>query len=144
MSTTLLSIVRGDLRRHEGVRSRPYRDTEGYLTIGVGHNLDAEGICAEAIDAQLAYDIQKKAIEPLDRELPWWKEQPESVQRALINLCFNLGISGLLKFTQTLPLIEKGHYRKAAAQLLTNKRYVSQVRGRALEVASWIEAAQVS
>ena len=143
MSTTLLSIVESDLRRHEGVRSKPYKDTEGFLTIGVGHNLEAEGLCPAAIEAQLTYDIQTKALDPLHRCLPWWKDQPVQVRRALINLCFNLGINGLLKFVHTLPLIEKGHYREAAA-LLLQSRYAKQVGQRAREVASWIASAEAS
>jgi lysozyme len=140
-STTLLSLVEADLRRHEGVRSKPYKDTEGILSIGVGHNLEAEGLCPAAIQAQLSYDIETKALNPLERFLPWWKDQPIQVQRALINLCFNLGIGSLTKFQQTLSSIKKGDYRKAAAQLLQSK-YAQQVKGRAIEVASWISSAQ--
>ena len=134
-STQLLSIVEKDLRRDEGVRSKPYRDTEGFLTIGVGHNLDAEGLCPDAIQAQLAYDIRTKGLEPLDRYLPWWKDHPIAVQRVLINLMFNMGPKTLLGFHNTLAFIKKGDYSRAASHLLQSK-YADQVGARAERLAS--------
>ena len=32
------------LMKHEGVRNKPYEDTVGVLTIGVGRNLDDVGL----------------------------------------------------------------------------------------------------
>lgn len=31
------------LKKHEGVREKPYKDSEGIWTWGVGHNLQANG-----------------------------------------------------------------------------------------------------
>src|SRR3954464_9663542 len=98
ISTSTLSNVKSDLMRDEGYRDRPYKDSRGFLTIGVGHNLDADGLCPSAILAQLDWDIDTKALEPLTKYLPWWTDQPEEVQRVLINMCFNLGIHSLLGF----------------------------------------------
>jgi lysozyme len=139
--TTLSAQIESDLIRDEGLRSRPYRDTEGFLTIGVGHNLDAEGLCRAAIMVQLAYDIRTKATDPLDRALPWWTSQPTPVRRFLANLAFNLGINGLLKWTATLALIEKGDYREAAAQFRSNRRYFTQVGPRAERLAALLDEA---
>src|SRR4029077_17302064 len=49
----LLALV----RRHEGLRLLPYRDTRGILTIGYGHNL-AEPIAAEVAELQLKHDVE--------------------------------------------------------------------------------------
>lgn len=137
MNTLLLEK---DLDRDEGRRSRAYRDSKGFLTIGVGHNLDAEGLCDAAIDAQLQYDIQTKAIAPLDRHLPWYKEHPEGVQRVLANLAFNMGIKKLLMFKTTLELIRAGLYDKAADRLLTLP-YAKQVGQRANRLARLLKNA---
>ena len=141
-STQLLSIVEKDLRRDEGVRSKPYRDTEGFLTIGVGHNLDVEGLCPEAIDAQLRYDIRTKAIEPLERYLPWYRECPDPVKRVLINLMFNMGPKTLLGFHNTLAFIKKGDYSRAASHLLQSK-YARQVGDRAERLAALLREAEL-
>lgn len=137
LSTTISSLSR-DLERDEDRKSNPYRDSRGFLTIGVGHNLDAEGLCDAAIDAQLAYDLQEKVVKPLARYLPWHSLHSENIQRALGNLCFNLGIGGLLEFRETLSLIEHRHYPEAAAHLLTNSRYHSQIKSRLDRIAELI------
>ncbi len=131
MDTT---ILRADLRRDEGVKAVPYRDTEGNWTIGVGHNLDNEGLCSAAINAQLDYDIHTKALLPLDEQLPWWRRHPEPVQRAMANLCFNLGITKLLTFRTTISLIQSRQYEKAATNLLKTL-YARQVGARAQRIA---------
>lgn len=92
----------------------------------MGHNLDAEGLCPEAIQAQLAHDIAK-VTSALDRSLPDWRGHPPEVQRVLINLGFNLGVPGLLRFRTTLALINAGQYADAADSLLSNKRFHKQV-----------------
>jgi lysozyme len=134
MPSTNISLLMQELERDEGRRSKPYRDTEGYLTIGVGHNLDAEGLCEEAINAQLEFDIQRKAIEPVARYCPWAATAPADVQRGLWNLCFNLGITGLLKFKITLGHLQAGRYQQAADALLMSK-YAKQVGQRANRIA---------
>ena len=130
----MLTNLKKDLKRDEGFRSRPYKDSVGVTTIGYGHNLEAEGLCEEALSVQLDYDIRTKAVEPLDRNLPWWREQPEDVQRVLANLMFNLGPLRLLKFRQTLKFIELGQY-KAAADSLLKTLYARQVGQRAYRLA---------
>jgi lysozyme len=135
----MLEKLRSDLKRDEGRRALPYRDSLGYLTIGYGHNLDAEGLCEAALSAQLDYDIETKAIAPLDRNLPWWRSQPEGVQRVLANLMFNLGPAKLLKFKQTLRFIEARQYKSAADSLLKSL-YAKQVGQRAIRLAEILRA----
>jgi len=52
------------------LRLKPYRDSVGKLTIGVGRNLDDVGISAEEADVLLANDIAKAQAE-LKQALPW-------------------------------------------------------------------------
>jgi lysozyme len=134
--TSMISSLEADLTRDEGTRNRPYLDSRGFHTIGVGHNLDAEGLAPEAIAAQLRHDVLTKAL-PLYQALPWLQNAPEPVQRALLNMAFNIGIQGLLKFKTTLALIEQGDYDLAADRIL-KLPYAKQVGSRASRVASLI------
>lgn len=61
-----------ELRNDEGVRFKPYRDTVGKLTIGVGRNLDDRGISPGEADYLLANDI-RIVCDELDRRLGWWQ-----------------------------------------------------------------------
>ena len=57
------------IKSHEGVREKPYTDTVGKLTIGVGRNLTDRGMTISTIDAMLAEDITLAKSE-LDKKFP--------------------------------------------------------------------------
>jgi lysozyme len=136
----MITSLERELTRDEGKRSKPYRDSLGFLTIGIGHNLDAEGLCEEAIAAQFRYDLDKKVFTPLDARLPWWRELPEPVQRVIANLTFNLGIVGLLKWRIFLAQLKNGRYANAAANLRSNRIYTRQVGERAERLARLLDS----
>ena len=129
-----------DLRRDEGVKSYPYRDTEGILTIGVGRNLEDRGLSDEEIDLLLMNDL-KWVVVDLDRNLPWWREMDSARQRALANMCFQLGITRLLGFKKMLSALEAGDFSAAAAEAL-DSRYAQQTPQRAERIAALIRGDQ--
>jgi lysozyme len=101
------------LTLHEGLRLKPYRCTSDKLTIGVGHNLDDKPISPRAAEVMLEDDIND-VLNDLDKNLPWWKDLSETRQLVLADMCFNLGIQGLLGFKNTLSAMQSGDYEKAA------------------------------
>ena len=123
-----------DLVRDEGMRLKPYTDTVGKVTIGVGRNLDDVGISEDEALAMLDADIDR-SIADLDRTLPWLFERPEPVQRALVNMCFNLGWPRLSGFRNMLDALEAGDYDRAAAEAL-DSRWARQVGARAERIAA--------
>lgn len=132
--------LKSDLERDEDRVKLPYEDTVGKISIGVGHNLSDNGLPDFIIDLLLEWDIAQ-AEKDLDRAFPWWRERPDSVQRFMANLCFNLGLDKFRKFKPTLRLIEARQYKAAAAQFRTNKGYFRQVGSRAERLALLLEHA---
>lgn len=120
----------------EGLRLKPYRCTAGKLSIGVGRNLDDRGITEDEALVLLQNDI-KSFWGQLVVSLPWVMSAPEPVQEALLNMCFNLGLAGLLGFRQTLGLIQAGRYVEAAAAMLASK-WAGQVGARAERLATMV------
>jgi len=117
----------------EGLRLKPYRCTAGRLTIGVGRNLDDRGL-TEA-EALLLLDNDIKACwGQLAAALPWVVQAPEAVQEVLVNMCFNLGLAGLLGFRRTLAHLEAGRYGEAVSEMLRS-RWAGQVGARAERLA---------
>jgi lysozyme len=108
------------LARHEGERLKMYKCPAGYNTIGVGHNLDAKSISQRASRVILEDDIAD-VFADLDKHLTWWRGETEARQLALADLCFNMGIGGLLKFKNTLAAWKSGDYVNAALGLRTSK-----------------------
>jgi len=54
----LLNRIKAQLVKHRGLRLKPYPFTAGKLTIGIGYNLDDQGISQKEVYAMLKMDIQ--------------------------------------------------------------------------------------
>lgn len=121
------------LIRHEGMRLEPYQDTVGKLTIGVGRNLDDNGISREEALLLLSNDIDQARVELLSC-YPWVANLNQTRQEALINMVFNLGMPRFSKFRKMLAAMEEGDFDQAAQEML-DSRWAEQVKGRAIELA---------
>ena len=75
----------------------------------------------------------------LQSSLPWIVEKHEEVQEALLNMCYNLGITRLLKFKKMLAAIEADNPDEAYAQALDSK-WARQVGQRAQRIADIFKA----
>lgn len=125
------------LKKHEGLRLKPYKDSVGKLTIGVGRNLDDVGITEDEAEMMLMNDIDRCFFD-VDYHLPWFSYLDEIRQMVLIDMCFNLGIHGLLGFKNTLESIKLGEYEKASEQMLQSK-WAVQVGNRAKELSQMMK-----
>jgi lysozyme len=128
------------LVRHEGLRNKPYEDTSGHLTIGVGRNLDTMGLSDDEIYYLLKNDIRRCETE-LDNSFRWYKDLDQVRQEAMINLCFNLGITRLRKFKLALRAMEVKDYEDASEEFL-DSLWATQVGQRAVEVAEMIKTGE--
>lgn len=122
----------------EGLRLKPYRCTAGKLTIGVGRNLEDKGISAAEALGLLDNDIDE-FWKDLTSSLPWVITAPEAVQEVLLNMAFNLGVPGLLKFKETLRLLQSGGY-SLAAQAMLDSKWAKQVGPRAERLSHRVKA----
>lgn len=129
-----------DLIRDEGVRLKPYKDTVGKLTIGIGRNLDDVGISEEEARAMLNADVDR-AESQLRKTFTWFLTAPEPVQRALVNMCFNMGITRLTQFGKMLSALANKDYDLAASEALKSK-WATQVGARAVRIAELFESAK--
>ena len=120
----------------EGLRLKPYRCTAGKLSIGVGRNLDDRGI-TEAEALMLLQNDINAFWGQLVVSMPWVLTAPEPVQEALLNMCFNMGLGGLLQFKTTLGFIRDREYGQAADAMLQSK-WAGQVGARAQRLATMV------
>ncbi len=84
-----------NIKESEGFRSRPYRCTENHLTIGWGFaikdlELD-EDICDMILERKVA-----QLGERLEKNLPYRPSLPKDSQDGLIEMAYQIGVSGLL------------------------------------------------
>ena len=139
------------LKRHEGFRKRVYLDTctPPKPTIGYGYNLEANPLNLSSIEISQAHTKGINQVEAerllklmitqcrhqLEVTLPFFSKLDTVRQDVLINMCFNIGLAGLLKFKKSLLLIEAGEYSQASVELL-NSKWSKDVGNRALELST--------
>ena len=125
-------MLRDDLIRHEALRLKPYEDSEGILTIGVGRNLEDKGLSEEEAMFLLDNDIKQVLAEC--KQFPWFEDLNQARQDVVANMVFNLGITRFKGFKKTIAYIELGQYDAAAIEMMDSK-WARQVKGRAVELA---------
>lgn len=125
-----------DLHNDEGCVLHAYKDSLGFLTIGVGRLIDGRkggGITEAEADYLLGNDIDY-IYGKLKDDLPWFLMLSEGRQRALCNMAFQLGIDGLFNFKKTLYLISVGEYLEASKEAMRSK-WARQTPERATRVS---------
>ena len=132
--------LQDELIRDEGLVLKPYRDSLGHLTIGVGHLLGRGGSpipitrdeVLELLDSDIAIAERR-----LTNIFPSWRSLDEVRQRAFLNLTFNLGYK-LADFKRFLHAAKSEDWEKAADQLMQSRWY-KQVRLRGPRIVHAIQ-----
>lgn len=139
------------LAMHEGIRLEPYMCPAGYKTIGIGRNLEKNPLTSEekrvcgdyerGITKQAAFYLLRNDIERVTKEckknISFFETLDDERQYALLDMAFNLGIKGLLKFKNMLSAMGIGCWTEASRECL-NSKYAKDVGKRANRIAETI------
>lgn len=105
------------LRMEEGKRNRPYMDTTGHITAGIGRNLTDRGLSDDEIEYLFTND--KALAESSARALcPSFDDLSDVRKYVLCDLAFNLGQSRLQEFSRFLRAVHEERWTDAAMELL--------------------------
>lgn len=139
----------------EGVRNDLYKDTLGYWTIGIGHLVTKSTNKNEAIailDKKFGRATTGKLTDTEVKQL--FNEDVQNVvnqikrnttvnsvyesldanrKMAMINFCFQLGVTGVAGFTNSLKLLKESKWDEAAVNLKKSK-WFNQTPNRATRV----------
>jgi lysozyme len=130
------------LRLHEGVEHKPYKCTAGYLTIGVGRNIEERGLSDDEIDYILNNDVNI-ATDELVATFDWYADLDPIRQRVVIDMVFNLGMPRFKQFKNMIAAIEAGDWMEASNQMM-DSRWAQQVGLRASRLAEMMETGEDS
>ena len=130
------------IKRHEGVKSKVYLCSAGYETIGVGRNISESGLglSDDEIDYLLQNDIQR-VKEELKETYFWFVALNEARQDAMIDICFNLGLTRLRGFVKALEAMSREQFDVAAEEFMDSK-WAQQVGTRAIRVTEMIRGGE--
>jgi lysozyme len=110
---------------------------EGRLTVGYGRNLEDNGLSFREADLLLDNDI-----DTADRDLvtrwPWVEALDTARHAVLTQMSFNLGVTKLAGFVNTLKAIRRGDFAAGAVGMLASK-WAEDVGKRARRLAEQME-----
>ena len=138
--------VKAMIKRHEGVRNKPYKDSLGLWTVGVGHLIGDGKSLPPDMDRVFSddevntlfeedYAVHKKAAE----QIPGFNDLNATGQGALTDLTFNMGGKWYKRWPKFTKSISEGDTETAAKSLEDSKWY-SQVGNRAPEIVAMVRA----
>src|SRR6185369_8040707 len=113
--------------KHEDYKRFVYNDSLGFATIGIGRCVDhrkGKGISVKEAQYLLNNDLVE--CEYSMRLYDCYNIHDDVRKCALIELCFNIGLRGLLGFKNTLECLSKKDYVGAAKHLI-DSRWAIQV-----------------
>ena len=101
----------------EGLRAKPYLDSQNILTIGFGTNIGPRDHPTRS-RVSTARAPGRNDNETLTGDLPWLSAAPERQQAAILDMGYQLGPRGVLKFHGMLSALESGDCPAAKAAAL--------------------------
>ena len=127
MVNNMLDEIKNRLIKSEGLALFPYSCQENYLSLGIGRNIQTNGISEDEAMYMLENDI-KRVIEELDQQWDVWRTFPVDAQMVCVDLVFNLGITGFMRFSRTRYYMENGDFLAASEELLRSKYHIQLPR----------------
>jgi lysozyme len=135
------------LKIDEGYSEHVYKCPAGANTVGFGYNLDSNSLHLSSLEINHAFRngmgeveaerilliMVKKTVEELQRIFTNWNTISKTRQDALINMCFNLGVTRFLKFKKMIVLVEDNDFVAASKEGL-NSLWAKQLPARSKRV----------
>jgi lysozyme len=127
--------VSKQLQVEEGVRLKPYMDSKGILTVGVGRNLN-NGISNDEMELMLSNDIAANV--KFLAQFAWYNAEADVRKVALIDLCF-MGPERLLHFVNMIAALGRQDYVTAGAEVRNSQWFKDVGPSRGNRVAAMME-----
>ena len=129
-----------NIKESEGFRNRVYKCTEGYDTIGYGFAVKDLVMDKDIADMILERKVAELRVR-VEQKFPFIDSMPESVQDVMIEMCFQLGVSGFSKFKKTIQYLMTKQFEEAAVEMLDSKWY-KQTPNRAKKLSDIVKYAR--
>ena len=133
ISNELLNSVKSN----EGFRSKVYEDTLGFDTIGYGFAIK-DLVLDEDIALIILTRKLERLIDRIENKFEWFCGMPNLVQDVIVEMCYQLGISGFSKFKKTIGYLQTKQWVRASIEMLDSK-WARQTPNRAKHLSKIVE-----
>jgi len=125
-----------NIKRHEGFVDHVYKDSLGKDTIGYGTLMPISKKEAELL---LKHRLEDKTRELVKKE-PFFNELPSIAQTVILEMCYQLGVNGVLNFKKMWEALKRYNFVEAAKEGRDSLWWKEQTRSRAEELMSKLES----
>jgi lysozyme len=118
------------IKDEEGFRKKPYNDTRGIATFGIGFTYITEDEANDILTNRII-DID----DTLEDRFFWYNWLNDIRKTVVISMVYQLGLGGFEKFKKMIIALEDEDYEEAAKQML-DSRWAKQTPARAEKQAN--------
>jgi len=128
------------IKEHEGYVGVVYKDSLGIDTIGYGFaikdlELD-EDICEEILIRKL-----KNLDDMIKIKFSWFKYMPPQIKDVVMEMCYQLGVTGFSKFKKTIAYLQNKQWDEASEEML-DSLWAKQTPNRAKALSNIVKEVQ--
>ena len=128
------------IKQHEGYVGVVYKDSLGIDTIGYGFaikdlELD-EDICEIILERKL-----KQLEDMINLKFSWYKYMPQEIKDVVMEMCYQLGVTGVSKFKKTISFLQNKQFHDASEEML-DSLWAKQTPNRAKELSNRVKEVQ--
>lgn len=126
---------------HEGKKLKPYVDTVGKTTLGVGRNISDRGISEGECAIMLSNDIDI-VLKQFKNNFPQLSNLCDVRKLVMLDMIFNVGINRFLGFKKTIDAINNNDFEKASQEML-DSTWAKQVGARAKRLSEMMRSGKL-
>ena len=125
------------IKQHEGYVGVVYKDSLGIDTIGYGFAIKDLELDTDVCDIILERKL--KALEDrVNLKFSWYKYMPQEIKDVVMEMCYQLGVTGVSKFKKTLAYLQDKRWEEASVEML-DSLWAKQTPNRAKELSNRVK-----
>ena len=125
------------IKKHEGYVGVVYKDSLGIDTIGYGFAIKDLELDADVCDIILERKI-KDLKDRIKIKFDWYKYMPQEIKDVVVEMCYQLGVTGFSKFRKTIAYLQNKQWKHASIEML-DSRWAKQTPNRAKEMSKRVK-----
>ena len=129
------------IKQHEGYVGVVYKDSLGIDTIGYGFAIKDLELDVDVCDIILERKI-KNLQDRVKNKFGWYKYMPPEIQDVVMEMCYQLGVTGVSKFKKTIAYLQNKEFKNASIEMV-DSRGAKQTPNRAKELSNRVKEVEV-
>lgn len=125
------------IKQHEGYVGVVYKDSLGIDTIGYGFAIKDLELDTDVCDIILERKL-KNLEDRVNLKFSWYKYMPQEIKDVVMEMCYQLGVTGVSKFKKTLAYLQDKRWEEASVEML-DSLWAKQTPNRAKELSNRVK-----